>query len=249
MKTISRLFAALAVVLCLASCEEPSGPVTPDPGPAAHERDIFYSVSDQSGIPSFSGTTAHLVTEAEWDALLDRFCDMASSGGKVTFCNQASADGPATKDGASSTPNTISTQNRDELKAWMKEMERAGKTVNVSYDNNSGTWNGTAYATFQSQEDGAEPQTYTGTLAFVHVPAVEEQPMPGIVWTLEVDGNIFVLTVHGMMIWSESIIPEMTLLDGMELTVEGVAFAHTDINGGTFMSLEISGSENVIIVK
>jgi hypothetical protein len=39
---------------------------------------------------------------------------------------------------------TFSTTNREEMKNWMKEMEKEGRTVVVTYSN--GTWSGMAYA-------------------------------------------------------------------------------------------------------
>ena len=47
-------------------------------------RDIYYAVG-----PSFlSGSSAHLTTEAEWDALLDNFCNFAKEGEQVIFCGE-----------------------------------------------------------------------------------------------------------------------------------------------------------------
>jgi hypothetical protein len=128
MKTI-KFFALLAAVLTLAACNK-------DKEDGFHERDIMYIVEGQT-------TTVHLATEAEWDALLDRFCDYAEGGSSVTFRNaKSSPKGHVTKEAV-----TYSTTDREEMKRWMAQMEDEGKTVTVSYDPVTGTWNGTAYAT------------------------------------------------------------------------------------------------------
>ena len=126
MKTIVRLFALLAAVLTLAACEKEGN---------RHERDIVYTVAEQTT------TTVHLTTEAEWDALLDQFCDYAEGGSSVTFRNANRTTKSTTKEAV-----TYSTNNRDEMKRWMAQMEAEGKTVTVTYDSQTGTWNGTAYA-------------------------------------------------------------------------------------------------------
>lgn len=239
MNTFSKLFAILAVVLCFASCEKNNLPEE-----QGQERDIFYSVSEISGMPSFSGTTTHLATEAEWDALLDRFCDMTRGGEQVTFCNIHPSSATKAKSGGSNTPNTISTTDRNELKTWMKEMEKAGKTVNVTYNN--GTWNGRAYAYFNQQTDQAEEMSYTGTLVLTGIPIMDE-PVPGTVWALQTDSlNTHILTIQGMMLLNESEDP-MPLLDGIEVTLVGTVSSHTDISGASFSTLELSVTEGNVI--
>ena len=125
MKTIVRLFVLLAAVLTLAACEKESN---------RHERDIVYTVAEQTT------TSVHLTTEAEWDALLDQFCDWAEDGCSVTFHN-AKSDNKSTTKGAV----TFSTTDRDEMKRWMRQMENEGKTVTVTFDSETGTYNGMAY--------------------------------------------------------------------------------------------------------
>lgn len=196
-------------------------------------RDIYYAVG-----PSFlSGSSAHLTTEAEWDALLDNFCNFAKEGEQVIFCGE---NHPQAKGNASDTPTTISTSDREELKVWMKEMEKAGKTVRVTYDN--GTWNGTAYANL-GQNNSQEPQMYTGTLDFVPTPVLEEPPLGGSVWAMHVgNDSTLIITVHGMMMWNENETPtdDMALLIGAEVILEGVVNTHTDLNGDTFKTLDIN---------
>ena len=107
-------------------------------------RDITYTIAPATFvIDNATTTTVHLATEAEWQALLDRFCDWAEEGSAVTFCNaNRSAKSHAAKEAT-----TYSTTDREAMKRWMAAMEDEGKTVTVTYDPATGTWNGTAYAT------------------------------------------------------------------------------------------------------
>ena len=198
-------------------------------------RDIYYAVG-----PSFlSGSSAHLTTEAEWDALLDNFCNFAKEGEQVIFCGE---NHPQAKGNNSDTPTSITTTDREELKVWMKEMEKAGKTVRVIYNEGNGTWNGTAYANL-GQDNMQEPQLYTGTLAFVPTPVLEEPPLGGSVWAMHVgNDSTLIITVHGMMMWNENETPtdDMALLIGAEMILEGVVNTHTDLNGDTFLTLDIN---------
>ena len=141
MKT-AKLFTLLAFVLTLAACNK-------DKEGNRHERDIVYTVAKET-------TTVHLTTEAEWQQLLDRFCDYAEGGSSVTFRNAKSANKSATKDAT-----TFSTTDREAMKRWMAQMEDEGMTVTVTYDPNTGTWNGTAYAT------APQPQMGNGVATFV----------------------------------------------------------------------------------
>ena len=137
------LIFGLSLLPLLAGCEK-SEVITPGDtggGSDSPHKEIIYSVGATESRQT-------LTTEAEWDALLDRLCDQAQNGNEVTFYNisqtshiQVGAKG-VTKDN-----RTISTTDRDEIKSWMKEMERQGLTVQVTYDAGTGTWNGVAYAT------------------------------------------------------------------------------------------------------
>jgi len=133
MKHIIRLSILLAALFTLAACH-----------PEEHEilRDIVYSVDNAA--------EQHVTThgDAEFDALLERFCGYAEVGSTVTF-HGASASSHPTKDVV-----TYSTTSRDEIKAWMRDMEAAGMTVTVTFDPASGTWNGTAYANAQQPRRG-----------------------------------------------------------------------------------------------
>ena len=138
MKTISKIISLLIPALMLASCEKENNTVT------NQEHVIFYTVGDNSLFSGFSGTTAHLTSDAEFDALLDRFCDYAQGGEQVMFCGTTNNSKVKGNNSSTDTPTSITTSDREELKAWMKEMEKAGKTVRVIYNEGNGTWNGTA---------------------------------------------------------------------------------------------------------
>lgn len=211
---------------------------TPD---VSTERDIFYTNTDESMFASFSGSTVHLTTEAQWDALLDRFCDYAEAGDHVIFCNTKANNTQTAPHKSKSTPTTISTSNREELKEWMKEMEKAGKTVNVSYKD--GTWSGRAYANLGS-ENMQESQPYSGTLVFVPTPVMEEPPLGGVVWAMQVDADsTLIITLHGMMMWNDSIDDNMRLIEGASVSLEGVAGSHTDMQGNSFMTISLNVEE------
>ena len=244
-KTFAKIFATLTVMTLMAACQ-PETVTVPN-----LERDVYYTVSENPGMTALAGggKTTHLTTEEQWDAMLDRFCDYARDGVQVLFYSSQSVGSRQAKASGPKTPTTIRTGNRDDLKAWMKEMEKAGKTVVVTFDEGSNTWNGVAYANLNHQDTATEPQTYNGTLCFVNTPAVDGPAPGGTVWALATNNDTLVLTIHGMMLWNESVTPEMTLLNGMDFTVEGTEYANTDISGDTFMSLEISESENVIVVE
>lgn len=133
----SAKYILLSLVLCLAACQPDPIP-TPIPSPQTGiERTIVYAVGNAE-------SHCTLETEAEWDALLDRLCDYAASGNEVAFFNTSHFIAPHN---SSKESTNISTADREELKRWMKAMEKEGLTVRVTYDDNSGTWNGTAYAT------------------------------------------------------------------------------------------------------
>lgn len=125
MKHFSYFIALLATALTLAACQ---------PTDLFNERTIVYTTESESG-------TVHLTTESEFDALLDRFCNLAEGGSTVTFRNTAYArQGSGTKESA-----TYSTTNREDMKNWMRRMEDEGRTVTVIYEKETGIWRGTAY--------------------------------------------------------------------------------------------------------
>ena len=161
MKHIIRLSILLAALFALAACH-----------PEEHEtlRNIVYSVDNAA--------EQHVTThgDAEFDALLERFCGYAEEGSTVTF-HGASASSLPTKDVV-----TYSTTSRDEIKAWMRDMEAAGMTVTITYDSDTGTWNGTAYAN--------APQPATGCITYATPYDVAE----GAIVTLDTVNHIAYIT-------------------------------------------------------
>lgn len=246
MKTFPRIIVTLAAILCFASCEKT--PVVENPGQEEEilSHDIFYSVSQIAGLPSFSGTTAHVSNEAEWDALLDKFCDMTRDGDQVTFCNANPTRTKKAKEGGSSSPNTITTISREELKAWMKEMEKAGRTVNVTFDEGTGTWHGIAYACFNPQAGDAQEMTCHGALVITPISIMEDPETVYVLALRSSNDEIFIFTVHGMMMISEVAEPS-TLIDGYEVSITGMVSTFVDMNGDTFSTLELDVNEGDVI--
>ena len=234
---MKKILFALMCLMGLVACEKEKADTPTDQG-----RDIYYTVSDGSSVSGFSGTTAHINTNDEFDALLDRFCNFAQNGGQVMFCGSHPAS--HTKASSSDTPTSITTTDREELKAWMKEMEKAGKTVQISYDDNNGTWNGRAYANL-GQEDMREARMYTGTLTFVQPPVLEEPTLGGVVWAMQVNADsTLIITLQGMMMWNDSIDENMRIIQGATLMLEGMVGSHTDLQGNPFMTLSLNIEEN-----
>ena len=133
MKHLLKLTFVLAAVLMLASCYK---------CPPEGNHVVAYTVDKGPE------QRVYLVDDKEWQELLDRFCNYAEEGSTVTFYNANRATkGHATKDAA-----TFSTTDREAMKRWMAQMEDEGMTVTVTFDPNTGTWNGTAYATAQQSE-------------------------------------------------------------------------------------------------
>lgn len=182
-----------------------------------------------------------LMTDAEWDALLDHFLDCATHGDVVKFYNFS--DYPlGTKGGVyMKDAVTISTTSRDEIKAWMRNMEREGKTVSISYDDRTGTWNGTAYSTMP--EAVFEHNCYTGTLECVPAPSLPGNTDDMMVPALRIsDDTLLILVEEGA-----------TLICGGEMesdpiTICGRIDAITDINGNDVLVLDISAQSEGAIV-
>ena len=146
MKYILRLTLLLAAAtLILTACK---------PDPVEIERDITYTVDETT-------TTVHLKTDAEFDALLDRFCDYAEGGHRLSFHSTKHA----VKGHGSKEATTFSTTSREEMKVWMRRMEDAGKTVTVIYNSETGTYNGMAYTPSPSQHG-----CFTGLVVSVPTP-------------------------------------------------------------------------------
>ena len=153
-------------------------------------RDITYTIAPAaSAIDNATTTTVHLETEAEWQELLDRFCDYAEEGSEVTFYN---ANHKVTKS-ATKDATTFSTTDREEMKRWMAQMEDEGLTVTVTFDPNTGTWNGTAYATAPSPTPDPLPTLGCDVLTYV----CDASPMWRIILSVDTANQLMFFT--GMM--------------------------------------------------
>ena len=219
MKRIAFIVAAL---LLLVGCK-------PEPVEVRHDRDITYTVNSDS----VETTTVHLTTEAEWQALLDRFCDYAEGGSTVTFRNANRAAKAAAKEVV-----TYSTTDREAMKRWMAQMEDEGMTVTVTYDPATGTWHGTAYATAPQPHD-----CYTGTLVEVPNPQMEEGPnLPGMVMALQINDDSTLIIANGGHWFWDGYLPlsdSSAIYPGGPITLCGTVEARQDYNGDTFLQLEI----------
>ena len=144
MKTKTSLTILLAAMLALTACTKHEETTL---APAAAEvqtgRTIVYAAGHSEGM-------ATLKTEGEWDAMLDRLCSMAAEGNTVTFYNMGAR---ANAKGVTKEEVRFTTGDRQEIKEWMKEREKEGMTVSVSYDEKTGQWSGVAHASAAIRQD------------------------------------------------------------------------------------------------
>ena len=131
----------MVLALVVLACEKPEKPDT-----EKKERVVVYTVEQLE-------TRKTLTTEAEWNALLEQLCDHARAGSEVTFFNlNQTTYVKDTKGGwGTKSAKSFTTSHRAEMITWMKEMEKMGLTVRVTYNDGDGTWRGVAYATAPSQ--------------------------------------------------------------------------------------------------
>ena len=115
----STLFLALlAAVITLAACEPESD--------STSRNTITYVVANPT--TPVTPIEADITSNQNLDALLDRFCDYAEQGQAVTFYHNGHTSGTPSKEATK-----FSTTSREEMKAWMRRMEDAGKQVNTAY--------------------------------------------------------------------------------------------------------------------
>jgi hypothetical protein len=72
---------------------------------------------------------------------------------------------------------------------------------------------------------------------------LEEPPLGGLVWAMHTGADsTLIITVHGMMMWNEQETPNenMSILIGAEMVLEGVVNTYTDLEGNSFMTLDIN---------
>lgn len=193
MKHTLKIFTLFAAVLTMVACEKDNEK------PVNHERDITYTIAPAaSAIDNATTTTIHLETEAEWQELLDRFCDYAEEGSEVTFYN---ANHKVTKS-ATKDATTFSTSDREAMKRWMAQMEDEGLTVTVTYDPATGTWNGTAYA--NAPQPPQEGDCYTGQLVYIQRDDYSDYPQYSY-WGLKVsEDSIFRLSKNGVFLTTDN---------------------------------------------
>lgn len=220
--------ALAALVMAFAACEH-----NENVSPREQQRVIVYAVGHEEG-------RATVKDNAEWDQLLERFCSYAQGGSEVVFYNTATSQAPSDK-GATTVRKdvtTFSTTDREEMKSWMKDMEKAGKTVSVKYDDKTGTWSGTAYVNAPAQEETST--CYSGTLALVDMPAITEPVIPGMVAALVVNtDSVLILVKDGYL---STMVEDMTdgLHAGDAATLCGTLSEIEDMNGATVLVLDIS---------
>ena len=128
MKHTAKLFTLLAAVLMFAACK-------PEPNEVLYERNIVYYVDGENHY-----ATGH--SKDQWNALLDRLLEQAARGSIVTFYNENVQPTLSKTKGNV----TFSTTSREEMKDWCTRMEDAGMTVTITYNTETGVWNGIAYA-------------------------------------------------------------------------------------------------------
>lgn len=226
MNKVLKFIAIMATVMTFAAC----GGEDDGNNPPTNSREIVYTLSSKV-------VRATLTTDAEWDALLDQFCSYTQEGQTISFYNSqrqvaTGKSAPRTKEAVS-----ISTTSREEMKNWMKEMEKAGKTVTVTYDEGTGTWNGTAYANGAQMQ--AERPQYTGTLVLAELQGYLE----GRLWALQLSGDSLLFLMHG-----NELLSEYTLLqignelrsEGDEVTLSGTVEERNMPNGNTILLLNLT---------
>ena len=226
---------AAAAILCATACNkiDKTDPINTDQACM-----VVYTIDNQE-----SHTTVK--SESDWDVLLDQFCNYAHDGKTVTFYNLSSQPSDLhsgkgqIKSGTGATPTTITTSSRDEIKTWMRKMEQAGKTVNVTYDRNTGVWSGRAYAA-APVTDG-EATCYSGVVVYANMPSFDEIPLPGLVLALRVNEDSTLILVRN----NSALISDEELEDysiGDSATLCGSLHAGSDFSGNPFLVLDITAS-------
>lgn len=131
MKKILRLTIIISALLGMTACTQEN--VQPD------DETTPYNIEYTIGLTS---ATVTIKDEAHWNHLLDWLIQQSTMGTEVTFRTTFLKENPATSKAA----DTCRTTSRDEIRDWCSKMERAGKTVTITYDRVTGTYTGTAYA-------------------------------------------------------------------------------------------------------
>lgn len=232
MKRIQYIITALAM-LCTTACNKID---KTDPADTSQTCTIVYTIDSHEN-------TTTVRSESDWDALLDKFCNYAEDGKSVTFHNLRSqptdlySSKSLTHAKEGNTPTTITTSSRSEIKAWMRKMEQAGKTVNVTYDRNTGVWNGRAYANAPALDE--EATCYSGVIVYANMPSFDSIPLPGLVLALRIneDSTLILLRNHSVLITDDQL-EEYSI--GDSATLCGSIYASSDYNDNPFFILDIT---------
>ncbi len=221
MKHLIRFTAFLTTVLMFVACR-------PEPVEVFQERDIVYTVDETT-------TTVHLRTDAEFDALLEHFCDYAENGHRLSFhSTKHSVKGQGSKEAT-----TFSTSSREEMKAWMRRMEDAGKTVTVIYNSETGTYNGLAYTPAPSQNG-----CYNGLVISVPTPIMHSGVNePAMVVALQISADSTLIISDNGRFGEDLCDTNFVSYMGDTVTLCGTLMTVLDYNGNTFLALEIGGGD------
>lgn len=236
MKTKIRLFALMAAVVAFAACNK-NDDVRPTPTgvpEVQNERTIVYAVGHSEG-----RTT--LKTDSEWDAMLDRMCTMAAEGNTVTFFNMGAR---ANAKGVTKEEVRFTTGDRQEMKEWMKEREKEGMTVSVSYDDKTGQWSGVAHASAAIRQDLVD--CYAGYITCVEMPATGDPMMDGalVPALVTADSTVMILKKDGYIMMCGGQMGD----DSMEMALCGTLTTCQDIAGNDYLVLDISETRAEFIV-
>lgn len=217
----TRLFAIMATVLLVAACK-------PEPVELLQERSIIYTVDNNR-------YEVNLKTDAEFDALLERFCDYAENGHRLSFhSTKHSVKGQGSKEAS-----TFSTSSREEMKAWMRRMEDAGKTVTVIYNSETGTYNCLAYTPAPSQNG-----CYNGLVISVPTPIMHSgENLPAMVVALQISADSTLIISDNGRFGEDLCDTNFVSYMGDTVTLCGTLMTVLDYNGNTFLALEIGGGD------
>ena len=147
------LFVCLVgVALMMGACGEKES--SDNGGATTATHDIVYYVDGEN-----QQSTG--LSDSQWNILLEGLLNKVEEGVTVTFYNERATVASQRKEAVS-----FSTTDREEMKAWCTRMEDAGMTVTITYDRETGVWNGVAYAIVHHastafDEDGASFATFS----------------------------------------------------------------------------------------